>query len=255
MLHGFAVTDSWIYALLPLAGFVAGVINTIAGGGSFLVLPCLVLLGMPEQVANGTNRVAILLQSVYSVRAYHEQRPIDRGAVVRLLAPSLPGLAAGFVLATVLSPRAFRSVVGVLFLLFVVFMLLQPKLLLQKREHAPEWPRGVEMTAFFFIGMYAGFLQAGVGLLLLVALSGLQGRELVDGNGVKLALVAVWIVPSVIWFAVTRQVEWVPGLMVGVGNFFGARVGAKWAVRKGNRLIFVFLVVVMIATGLSLLFG
>ena len=111
------------------------------------------------------------------------------------------------------------------------------------------------MTAFFFIGMYAGFLQAGVGLLLLVALSALQGRELVDANGLKLALVAVWIVPSVIWFALNRQVEWVPGLMVGVGNFFGARVGAKWAVRKGNRLIFAFLVLVMIATGLSLLFG
>jgi uncharacterized membrane protein YfcA len=132
-------------------------------------------------------------------------------------------------------------------------MLIQPKLLLAKRERAPEWPRGVEMGAFFAIGMYAGFLQAGVGLLLLVALSALQGRELVDANGVKLAVIAIWIVPSVIWFALAGQVEWLPGLLVGVGNFFGARVGARWAVKKGNRLIFAVLVLVMVATGVSLL--
>ncbi len=245
----------WLYALLPLAGFVAGVVNTIAGGGSFLVLPCLMLLGMPEQVANGTNRVAIALQSLYSVRAYHRHRPIDRAAVGRLLWPSLPGLAVGFVLATLLSPGAFRSVVGVLFLGFVVFMLARPKLLLEQAPQARKWPRGVELGAFFCIGMYAGFLQAGVGLLLLVALAALQGRELVDANGVKLALVAVWIVPTVLWFAFNRQVEWGPGLLVGVGNFCGARVGASWAVKKGNRLIFVFLVLVMVSTGLSLIFA
>jgi len=208
---------------------------------------------MPEQLANGTNRVAILLQSVYSVRAYHRHRPIDRSAVLRLLWPSLPGLAIGFVLATVLAPDVFRSAVGIIFLAFVAFMLIQPRLLLDKRERAPEWPRGVEMAALFAIGMYAGFLQAGVGLLLLVALSALQGRELVDANGLKLAVIAIWIVPSVLWFAFAGQVEWLPGLLVGVGNFFGARLGAKWAVNKGNRLIFAVLVLVMVATGVSLL--
>lgn len=245
----------WIYALLPLAGFVAGVVNTIAGGGSFLVLPLLVLIGMPAQVANGTNRIAIALQSLYSVRAYHQKRPIDSRAVLRLLVPSLPGLVLGFVLATVLSPATFRNAVGVLFLAFVGFMLVQPRLLLKKREQPPEWPPMVEWAVLFAIGIYAGFLQAGVGLLLLVALSALQGRELVDANGLKLALIAVWIVPTMIWFAATGQVEWLPGLLVGVGNFWGAKVGASWAVKKGNHLIFVFLVVVMVATGVSMLFS
>ena len=83
------------YALLPLAGFVAGVINTIAGGGSFLTLPCLMLLGMPEQVANGTNRVAVAIQSAYAVPAYHRQQPIDWRTVPPLLATSLPGMAIG----------------------------------------------------------------------------------------------------------------------------------------------------------------
>jgi uncharacterized protein len=248
------MTNPWVYPLLPLAGFVAGVVNTIAGGGSFLVLPLLVLLGMPDQVANGTNRIAIALQSLYSVRAYHERRPIDPNAVLTLLLPSLPGLVLGFVLATVLSPAAFRNVVGALFLAFVAFMLAQPRLLLERRERPLHLPRWVEWGVLFLIGMYAGFLQAGVGLLLLVALSALHGRELVDANGLKLALIAVWIVPTMIWFAATGQVEWVPGLLVGVGNFLGAKVGASWAVKKGNNLIFTFLVVVMVATGVSMLF-
>lgn len=245
----------WVYVLLPLAGFVAGVVNTIAGGGSFLVLPLLVLLGMPDQVANGTNRIAIALQSLYSVRAYHQRRAIDPRAVWTLLLPSLPGLVVGFVLATVLSPATFRSAVGVIFLAFVGFMLIQPRLLLQKRDRPPTPPRGVEWAVLFGIGMYAGFLQAGVGLLLLVALSALQGRELVDANGLKLALIAVWIVPSMLWFAAAGQVEWLPGLLVGAGNFWGARVGASWAVKQGNQLIFAFLIVVMVATGLGMIFS
>lgn len=242
------------YLLLPIAGFAAGIVNTIAGGGSFLTLPCLMLVGLSEQVANGTNRVAILLQSLYAVRVYHQARPIDTKALPRLVLPSLPGLALGAYLATTLSPGAFREAMGVLFLGFVGFMLLKPKLLLaEKRSSALSSPLLVSLV-FFLVGAYAGFLQAGVGLLLLVSMAGLQGRELVDANGLKLGIVAVWIVPTVAWFAWQGQIEWLPGLTLGVGNFLGARVGAKLAVAKGNRLIFSLVVVVMVATGLSLIF-
>lgn len=246
--------ELWPYLLLPIAGFAAGVVNTIAGGGSFLTLPCLMLVGLSEQVANGTNRVAILLQSLYAVRLYHQARPIDTKALPRLVLPSLPGLATGAYLATTLSPSAFRGAMGVLFLAFVGFMLLKPTLLLgAKRQDAMKSPLVVALV-FFAIGAYAGFLQAGVGLLLLVSMAGLQGRELVDANGLKIAIVAVWIVPTVAWFAWQDQIEWLPGLTLGAGNFLGARVGAKLAIAKGNRLIFGLVVVVMVATGLSLLF-
>jgi uncharacterized membrane protein YfcA len=211
------------------------------------------LLGLPEQLANGTNRIAIALQSLYSVRVYHQHRPIEWRALPSLLWPSLPGLAAGAALASELSPAAFRDVMGVLFLAFVALMLIKPRLLLDSAERARPRARLLEPVAFFFIGMYAGFLQAGVGVLLLLALSALQSRALVDANGIKLAIIAVWIVPTVIWFALKGQVEWLPGVMVGIGNFFGARVGAKLAVKKGNRLIFGFVVAVMVVTGLSLL--
>lgn len=242
------------YLLLPVAGFAAGIVNTIAGGGSFLTLPCLMLVGLSEQVANGTNRVAILLQSMYAVRVYHQARPIDTASLPQLVLPSLPGLALGAYLATALSPDAFRGAMGALFLAFVLFMLLKPKLLLAgEREAVLRSPLLVGVV-FFSIGAYAGFLQAGVGLLLLVSMAGLQGRELLDANGLKLGIVAVWIVPTVAWFAWKGQIEWIPGLTLGLGNFLGARVGAKLAIKKGNRLIFGLVVLVMVATGLSLLF-
>jgi len=248
-----SLSEVFVYALLPLAGFVAGIVNTIAGGGSFLTLPCLMLLGLPEQLANGTNRIAIAMQSLYSVRVYHQHRPIEWRALPALLGPSLPGLAVGAALATELSPAAFRGAMGVLFLAFVAVMLVRPRLLLESAERERPRSRWLEVAAFFAIGMYAGFLQAGVGVLLLLALSTLQSRELVDANGIKLAIIAVWIVPTVIFFAARGQVEWLPGVMVGIGNFFGARVGAKLAVKKGNKLIFGFVVAVMVATGISLL--
>jgi uncharacterized membrane protein YfcA len=247
------VHAAWVYVLLPLAGFASGVINTLAGGGSFIVLPCLVLLGMPEQVANGTNRLAIALQSLYSVRAYQKRRPIEVSALPGLLIPSLPGLALGAAVATFSSPSAYRQVVGALFLAFAGLMLLEPRLLLEKREGPRAGSRALQVIVLFVIGVYAGFLQAGVGLLLLAALAVLQRRELVEANGLKLAVIAVWIVPTVIWFALARQIEWVPGLLVGVGNFVGASVGARWAVSKGNRLIFAVVVGITAVTGLSLL--
>lgn len=243
--------EALAYALLPVAGFVAGIVNTIAGGGSFLTLPCLMLIGLPEQLANGTNRVAIALQSLYAVRVYHQQRPIDWRALPPLLGPSLPGLLLGAWVATEVSPAVFRDAMGVLFLAFVVILLLQPRRLLEKRQAARARAPTLQALALFVIGAYAGFLQAGVGVLLLLSLVALQSRELVDANGIKLAIIAVWIVPTVLLFAIRDQVEWLPGLMVGAGNFLGARVGAQLAVRRGNRLIFGFVVAVMLVTGVS----
>ncbi len=244
----------WLpYLLLPASGFIAGIVNTIAGGGSFLTLPCLLLVGLSEQVANGTNRVAVLLQSAHAVHVYHRHRPIDTQALPGLLGPSLPGLAAGAYLATELSPSAFRGAMGIFFLGFVGFMVLKPRLLLDSGTRQPLPSKALSLLVFFAIGAYAGFLQAGVGLLLLVAMAGLQGRELVDANGLKLGVVAVWIVPTVAWFAYSGQVRWAEGLALGAGNFAGAAVGAKLAIKKGNRLIFGLVVVVMVATGLSLL--
>lgn len=238
------------YVLLPVAGFVAGVVNTVAGGGSFLTLPVLLLTGMPEQVANGTNRVAVALQSLYAVPLYHRRQPIELTALPKLLPVSLAGLGLGAWLATHLSADSFRGAMGSLFLGFVALMLVRPKLLLQGRSQRA--PPAVRLPALFLVGVYGGFLQAGVGILLLLLLSLLEGRDLKQANGLKLAIVAVWILPVVVFFALSGQVRWLPGLLVGAGNMVGARLGVRLAAQKGNRLIFFFVIGVMSLTGVRL---
>ena len=239
-------------ALLFPAGLLAGIVNTIAGGGSFLTLPLLMMGGLPEQVANGTNRVAILMQTAYASRVYDRHERLDRRALLFLLAALLPGALVGVYLASAISPGHFRQAMGVLFVAFAGLMLVQRKLLMA-RPSRPVGSRVGAAVVFFMVGVYGGFLQAGVGLLLLVSMAAFLGRDLAASNGLKQAVVAAWTLPAVAWFAWCGQVSWAPGLVLGAGNLLGALVGAKLAIAKGNRLIFSLVVIVMVATAIHLL--
>ncbi len=243
----------WVSLLLLLpAGVFAGVVNTIAGGGSFVTLPLLMLYGLPAQVANGSNRVAILMQTAFASQLYDRHTRLDRRALALLLAPLLPGALLGAYLASTISPESFRGAVGALFLLFTALLVLNRKRLLRTPAAKARAPVAGTVV-FFLVGVYGGFLQAGVGVLLLLTMSAFLGRDLAGSNGLKQAVVAAWTLPVVVWFAYEGQVSWVPGLILGVGNLLGAWIGAKMAIAKGNRLIFGVLIAVMTATGLHLL--
>jgi uncharacterized protein len=243
--------------LLPLlllipAGLIAGVVNTLAGGGSFLTLPALLLFGLSEQLANGTNRVAILIQTAYAAYLFDRHERIERVVLGRLVLLLLPGALVGIYVASRLSAEMFRGWMGGLFLLFAALMLLNRRRLLLPGVRMPResW---LSVGALILVGVYGGFLQAGVGLLLLLCMRVFSGTELLDANGLKLALVAVWTLPAVLWFAACGQVEWLPGLALGVGQLLGANLGTRLAFAKGNPLIFTSVLAVMLATAAHLL--
>lgn len=243
---------AWYLLLLPV-GFIAGVVNTIAGGGSFLTLPALMwCCGLPAQTANGSNRIAILIQSGYGTHLYRKQGRLDGPASLRLLPPMLLGAVAGAYLASVLAPDVFEIVFGVLFLLMAGVMAANPKALLATgiKPRGSAW---VEVPLFIGLGLYAGFIQAGVGVLLLISLSLCSGLDLSRANGVKLAVVAVVQVLALGIFAWQGQVDWIAGAVLAAGNTAGAPLGAKLAMRKGAKLIFAFVLIVMVATGAKLL--
>lgn len=239
--------------LLP-AGIAAGIVNTLAGGGSFLTLPLLMWAGLPEQVANATNRVAILAQSGYAGCLYERHEPFDRRALGKLLLPLLPGAIVGGVVASVLRADLFRGVVGIAFVVFAVLMVLQRRELLRATVQRPLKPP-FSFLALFAIGLYGGFLQAGVGLLLLLLLPRVLGRDLAAANGFKQVLVALWTLPVLVWFAFRGEVEWLAGALLAVGNLAGAKLGTRLAIDKGSPLIFACLLGVMLLTGLRLLWA
>jgi uncharacterized membrane protein YfcA len=232
-------------ALLAGAGLVAGVVNTLAGGGSLVSVPLLVLLGLPGALANGTNRVGVLFQSaVASWRFGAEGVPGLRRALPVLL-PALAGSALGAFGVARLPDESFERAFGFLMLLLLVPTLRTSTAPAAARPVRP-WPRWISLPLFFAIGLYGGSFQAGVGLVLVAALSH-AGFGLVEANSVKVvvntALTGV-AVPVFVW---AGQVSWPFAGVLAVGFAAGGALGARLAVRGGDRLIRPVLAVAVVA--------
>lgn len=224
---------SLVEALLLVAGgLLAGFVNTVAGGGSVVTIPILIeILGGNAVLANGTNRVAILLQNIVGVLRFQRGGKISWRLVLPMLPAVLLGAAAGTWVATVIDPRAMRKVFAVVVVLVALSVLVKPSRWLG--GHASRLPEPWRTLLFFAGGFYGGFVQAGVGFILLAGLVLGGGLDLVRGNAAKLLLVLVYTPLSLALFALSGNVEWVAGLVLGAGNATGAFVAASLALKKG----------------------
>ena len=249
------MSDWGWYVLLIPAGFVAGVVNTIAGGGSFLTLPALMYVcGLDPKLANGTNRVAILLSSASASATFDKHGHLDRRLALQLAVPTMAGVPVGAMAAVYLPAVAFKPVFGGIFLVMAIFMLLDPKRLISNDRPKRKVTLAIGLL-FFGIGVYVGFIQAGMGMLLLLGMSLLNAGDLVASNAIKNLIGFTVTLAATAVFAVYDMIDWMPGLIMAIGNVIGGVVGARLAIKRGNRLIFTFLVVVMIATGLHLIWS
>lgn len=244
---------AWSLAALVAGGFIAGVVNAMAGGGSLLTLPLMVFLGLPPTVANGTNRVAIVVQGVTTVTAYGRAGKVPWKAAARLLVPTLAGTVVGAVVATRISDAAFRPILGGVLLVMGGLVVVSPARWLE--PEVPEVPRFGAGTylAFFGIGVYAGFIQAGYGFFVLTALVLGAGLDLVRSNGIKVTLALVLSVVALAIFAIGAKVDWAAGAILAVGNGGGGYVGARIATTKGAPWIRWVLLVMVVLSGLAIL--
>ncbi len=223
-------------ALLIPAGFVAGAVNTVAGGGSFLTLPLLIFLGLPHQVANGTNRLAILIQSAGATAAFRRAGAVATPMLLRLGLFAVVGAALGSALALRVGEAAFLRVLSVVMIAFTVIPLLARRARPGAEATPPDRPGLALGVAFVGVGFYGGFLQAGVGFLALGATSW-AGIPLVAGNAIKVACVFLFSVVSLAVFAAGGAVHWGVGLALSVGTLAGALVGARLTLAAGERVL------------------
>lgn len=232
-----AIADPLIAALLLVpAGFVAGALNTVAGGGSFLTLPLLILLGLPHTVANGTNRLAILIQTAGATAAFRRADVMPVRVLIRLGVAAVLGAGLGSTLAVNVAETVFLRFLSIVMVLFTLFPLLQRAADGNNvRTGAPRVGAGL-MTAFVAVGFYGGFVQAGVGFLSLGATTW-AGYGLVAGNAIKVACIFLFSIVSLSVFAVNGMVDWRIGLALGIGTFAGALVGARLTLRAGDRIL------------------
>lgn len=223
---------AWFACLV--VGVVSGVINALAAGGSFLTLPLLIFLGLPATLANGTNRVGVLLQTVAGVWTFNRHDLIDWRWNAQAAVPSLAGAALGVWAALHTPEVALRRVLSTAIILLTLMALVgntrRPREATAIRQ--PTHP--LLAGALFVTGFYGGFLQAGVGFLLL-SITTLSGLDLVRGNAVKALTVLLVTLLSLVAFAGAGHVHWPSGLALGVGNLAGGAIGARLAVAKGHQ--------------------
>jgi uncharacterized membrane protein YfcA len=252
------VEITWIEALALLAvGAVSGALNVLAGGGSFLTLPLLIFLGLPPGVANGTNRVAILVQNLGAVWRFRRHGLFDPAWIPLAAGPAVAGAVLGTWAAIEIGDEAFRRVLAGLMVVATLWILWDPLSRRRaSRRAAPEGvPRGGRRAAFaaafFAVGLYGGFVQAGIGFLL-AAVATWAGLDLVRGNALKVLVVLLLTPISLAIFAWSGRVDWLVGLPLAAGHLLGALAGVRWTVLKGHVWIKRFLTVTVIAFAIKL---
>jgi hypothetical protein len=236
-------------ALLALGGAVAGVVNTLAGGGSLLTVPLLTLLGLPGPVANGTNRVGVLVGSAVATWRLAAHGVAGLRGSSAILIPGALGALLGAYGVVHLPAEAFDRAFGALMLVLLVPTLRGARIRLPREdgEHAGNrWPPALRALGFFAIGIYGGAFQAGVGILLLTLLS-IAGVELVRSTHIKTAFNTCFTLLALPLFLWAQQVVWPEALVLGSGFAAGGALGARLAVRGGARVIRPFLALAIVA--------
>lgn len=258
---------AWLaFGLLFAVGVVSAAINVIAGGGSFLALPAMILLGLPPTVANGTNRVAILAQNVAAVWGFQRHRVIPWGGLAWGVLPAAAGAILGTWVAIRIGDEAFRRVLAVIMLAVALLSLWNPPASVETGGNSRTGASSGEgsghdrlrgaglFLAFLACGFYGGFVQAGVGFLLLAATTQ-AGLDLVRGNALKVLIVLAFTPLSLALFAAGGKVAWGMGTALAAGSVLGALVGVRLTVLKGHAWIRRVVSVLVIAFALLLWLG
>jgi len=233
-------------------GTIAGFINVNAGGGSTLTLPALIFLGLDASVANGTNRIAILFQNASAVISFKKESYQHFPTSIKLSLFTLPGAVIGALLSVRISDELFETILGIIMIGIIITMLIpaKRKKFLDNPEGEQNWKTYLAMVG---IGFYGGFIQVGVGFILMAVLHHLMKLNLIFVNMHKVFIVFIYSIPAIVIFALSNNIEWIPGLGLACGTSFGAWWGAKLSVKKGEKLIKVVLSVAVFIMSLKLL--
>ena len=238
----------WQIPLMLVTGAFAGFLNIVAGGGSLLTLPLLRFLGLAAPMANGTNRVAIVIQNATGIAGFRRKGVSDFRYSALLAAPAVFGAWIGAEIANRIADRAFDRILASIMIAVLILTVFNPtKKLKGGGENLSALRKTVSMVVFFFVGVYGGFIQAGVGFLIIPALTVINGFDLVRTNAIKIFVVFFYTIVALGAFVKEGNVHWSLGFTLAIGNATGAWFGSHWSVDKGEKWIKIVLVVAVTA--------
>ena len=245
----------YIYVLAFGGAFLAGSINTLAGSGSVITLSVLTeLLGMPGNLANGTNRIGVLFNGLGSSWGFYRGGKLQLDKSSYIIIPAIVGAVAGTAVAISISNEQFMLIFKSLMILMLVVILVKPGRWLKKSRAERIVPPWVLVVGYFLLGVYGGLIQMGMGIFFLAVLVLLDGYPIIEGNAIKVAVVTIYTVLVVAMFQYRGLIDWPIGLLMGGGQFAGGWLTAHIASRhpKAEQFAYGILVLIVVVSLLSL---
>ncbi len=237
------------FALILIGGFFAGAMNALAGYGSIITLSLLMdVIGLPANVANGTNRVNILSQCTASSYGYYKNGIIDLRSNKWIIATMLLGAILGVVTVLNVSNEEFKSIFQYIIIVLFFVILIKPKRWMRTYDETSEIHKSIRVIVFFILGFYGGFIQMGMGIIFLACMIFLEKSTLLKANGIKVVVIAVYTAVVLAIFQYYGLIDWRAGLLVAIGQTIGGYLTAKYASQSpnANKWAYYILVVIVI---------
>jgi uncharacterized membrane protein YfcA len=215
-----------------IGAFCAGVINALAGNGSVITLTVLTqLIGLPGNIANGTNRIGVLFNALGASTGFYANKKVNYLQYLKYIIPVVVGALTGIFVATKVTNEQFMGVFKFLMLLMLILIIVNPERWLIVNPEKSMIPKWMEWPIFLVLGFYGGFIQMGMGVFFLAVLVLVARLPMIESNAIKAASVGIFTLLAVIIFAFSGQVVWSIGLVMGVAQFFGGWLSAHFASR------------------------
>jgi len=242
--------------LILCSGIIAGFLNMLGGGGSLLTIPVLIFLGLDPIVANGTNRIAVIVQCMIGITNFRRKGFFYPKLSIILGVPAILGSIFGAMFAVSISGDLFEKILGIVMIIVLILILISPEKKIIKeidKKNFDTFQLIYSIIAFFGVGFWGGFINAGVGFIIIMALKIITDMSLVKINSIKIFIIFIYTSFSLMVFLFNGKVDFILGFSLAIGYSIGAYIGSNFAVSKGDKWIRIFLIVTVLAMSARLL--
>jgi uncharacterized membrane protein YfcA len=253
----FANLDPWTWqaaAILIVAGFLVGIINTIAGSGTVITYSLFMLMGLPAPMANGTVRIGVIMQTLAATLTFRKAKVLEIRKGFYISIPIVIGSVLGAQIAVSIPHDIFETVLAVVLVFMVIFIFINPSKWIEGQQALNQKKLGWWQYLLFFVtGIYGGFIHIGVGIILLAVLVLGAGYDLVKANAIKIMAVFLYAPFALAVFMINGEVNYILGGIAAIGNLIGGIVASRLAIKKGAGFIKWFLIIIIVLFAMKLL--
>ena len=245
------IFEGYEYLILFLAGFVSGAINTVAGGGSLLTLPILIFMGLPPSVANGTNRIQLIFAQFFAVYGYKSKGLFDYKLSIWLAFSAILGSIIGARIAVEVPEEFFKKILSIIMILVMINIFFKKNKKVDEKITSLKKQK-LSILLFFFIGLYGGFIHAGVGFLMILILCGINGFSITKANSIKVFVALFFTLFALFIFILENKINIKYGIYLAIGSSLGGWLTSRWSIKKSESSMRYIICIIILILSLRL---